>query len=160
VTLEEIKAFNVPRELVGATEDALREAGTKGYELFVLWSGRIVNNHFSVDHIYVPAQQSYRLEGGPCVQVLAPELDRLNRWLYSEKQVLAAQVHTHPNEAYHSETDDSYPIVTVTGGLSVVVPHFCREEFGSPGIAVFRLTRLGWEQQSKAVVDELIQVIG
>lgn len=32
------------------------------------------------------------------------------------------QVHTHPSEAFHSETDDAFPVVHKTGFLSLVIP--------------------------------------
>lgn len=34
------------------------------------------------------------------------------------------QIHTHPEEAFHSETDDDYPIIHKPGFLSLVVPNF------------------------------------
>ena len=34
------------------------------------------------------------------------------------------QVHTHPQEAFHSPTDDAYPIVQTPGFLSLVIPDF------------------------------------
>lgn len=158
MTLGGVKRFEVPQRLVRATEDALREAGAKGYERFVLWSGRVDDDLFVVEHIYVPAQRSYKLRRGVCVQVEAGELDRLNRWLFTNHQVLGVQVHAHPQDAYHSDTDDSYPIVTILGGLSIVVPYFCRDEMLGPDTAVFRLTADGWRQESKQIGDALVQV--
>lgn len=34
------------------------------------------------------------------------------------------QVHTHPGEAFHSQTDDAWPIVHTAGFLSLVIPQF------------------------------------
>lgn len=34
------------------------------------------------------------------------------------------QVHTHPGAAYHSATDDSFPMLTTSGFLSLVIPRF------------------------------------
>jgi hypothetical protein len=34
------------------------------------------------------------------------------------------QVHTHPREAFHSVTDDAYPIIHKPGFLSLVIPNF------------------------------------
>ena len=39
---------------------------------------------------------------------------------------MAGQVHSHPTNAYHSSTDDSYPLATLVGALSVVIPNFAR----------------------------------
>ena len=34
------------------------------------------------------------------------------------------QVHTHPGAAFHSPTDDAYPLIHQTGFLSLVIPDF------------------------------------
>ncbi|WP_316213766.1 MULTISPECIES: hypothetical protein [unclassified Bradyrhizobium] len=46
--------------------------------------------------------------------------------LRSQKLALAAQVHSHPKLAFHSETDDKWAIVRHEGALSIVVPHFAK----------------------------------
>jgi hypothetical protein len=144
MTLEPIQEFQVPSAVVETTDSALREAGTSGYERFVLWTGSVRDERFSVEHVYIPDQRSYRGEDGLHVRVDAPELNRLNRWLYENKQLLAVQVHSHPKEAYHSETDNRYPIVTTLGGLSIVVPNFGRDGIRSSGTVAYRLSAEGW----------------
>jgi len=37
---------------------------------------------------------------------------------------IRAQVHTHPQRAFHSPTDDTWPIVHTAGFLSLVIPNF------------------------------------
>lgn len=37
---------------------------------------------------------------------------------------IRAQVHTHPGEAFHSRTDDEFPIIHTPGFLSLVIPNF------------------------------------
>jgi hypothetical protein len=37
---------------------------------------------------------------------------------------IRVQVHTHPHEAFHSETDDAFPIIHRSGFLSLVIPNF------------------------------------
>lgn len=34
------------------------------------------------------------------------------------------QVHTHPREAFHSQSDDAFPIIHTPGFLSLVIPNF------------------------------------
>jgi hypothetical protein len=57
---------------------------------------------------------------------------------------LIAQVHSHPNEAYHSEADDEYAIVTAEGGLSFVVPNFGKAPLDPTIWAIYRLTQGEW----------------
>jgi hypothetical protein len=49
------------------------------------------------------------------------------------------QVHTHKFDAFHSETDDGYPIVNTAGFLSLVLPRFAT---GPVGLSDAYLTRL------------------
>ena len=37
---------------------------------------------------------------------------------------IPVQVHTHPHDAFHSETDDEFPIIHKPGFLSLVIPNF------------------------------------
>jgi len=144
VTLADVHRFQVPYQIVQQTEEKLRHAGSEGYEIFVLWSGRQEGHLFRVQTPHVPKQKSYRLPTGLCVRVEGQELHRLNVWLYEAEEILAVQVHAHPTEAYHSETDDTYPIVATLGGLSIVAPDFCRDGLFVEGTAIYRLESNGW----------------
>jgi hypothetical protein len=142
--LAAVRQVVITEELVAATEAALREAGKDGLERFVLWTGTEAGPQFVVRNIHVPPQRSYRLGSGVCVTVDGPALHGLNVWLFEHSQVLGAQVHTHPTEAYHSDTDNAFAIVTELGGVSLVVPDFCANALLAPGYAAYRLSHRGW----------------
>ncbi len=152
MTLADVEQFQVPATIVNQTEEALRSAGAEGYEAFVLWSGEQKGRLFTVRTAHVPRQDSYRLASGLCVRVDGSELHRLNVWLYEAAETLAVQVHAHPDEAYHSETDDTYPIVATLGGLSVVAAEFCRKGLFSPSTAIYRLYPDGWTEQTADLI--------
>lgn len=159
MSLEQVQEFVIPGEVVAATELSLRTAGRRGHESFALWTGTIsAPGVLRVEHLFVPRQTAHRSEDGVCVTVSSEELDRLNRWLYAERQVLAVQLHTHPGLAYHSDTDNAYPIVTTLGGLSVVLANFGRSSFGSERTATYRLGAEGWKRLAQRVVQQLIRV--
>ena len=147
-TFESIRAFVVPADLCDATDRRLREAGLDGNERFILWSGVVRDDRLLVRTSHCPKQTVYRFAGGLCVRVEADELHRLNVWLYENSERLAIQVHSHPTEAFHSETDDAYPMVTTIGGLSLVVPDFARNGVRGPGVALYRLSTAGWQRLS------------
>jgi hypothetical protein len=158
MSLAEVDEFAVPANLVDVTEDQLREAGRQVAERFVLWTGRRHGHRFAVETLHVPAQTAYRLESGLCVRVDGPALQELNDWLFANDQRLAVQVHAHPGRAYHSDLDSAFPIITVLGGLSIVVPDFCRRSLLGRGTAAYRLTRRGWKP-SQTSLDRLVTVI-
>jgi hypothetical protein len=125
VTLAEVEEFVVPLDLIDQTLEPLQEAGRQGYEAFVLWGGRLDGpNRFEFVSAYFPEQTTSRGEDGLLVAVEGEALFRVNRAFYGEGLALAGQVHSHPTDAYHSDTDDAYPLMTLTGGLSGVVPDF------------------------------------
>ena len=157
MTLDGVKTFSAPRSVVATTERSLRHAGRDGYELFVLWSGTRDGPSFHVKTAHVPQQTSYRLKTGLCVRVEGDALHALNVWLFEHGEMLGAQVHAHPTDAYHSETDDSFPIVTTLGGLSLVVPDFCRAGLFVRS-AAYRLADDGW-RRDPANVARLIEVV-
>ncbi|HEX6679824.1 MAG TPA: hypothetical protein VF063_04185 [Gaiellaceae bacterium] len=138
MTLAEVAEFIVPLELVDQTLEPLQEAGQRGYEAFVLWGGRFAGEaRFDFVSAYFPEQTMTRGEEGLLIVVDGEALFRVNRAFYEHGLTLAGQVHSHPSDAYHSDTDDAYPLVTLVGGLSAVVP-----DFGEGGHA--RLAEWAW----------------
>ena len=155
MTLRGVRRFRIQASAVRETEEAIRSAGLEGYELFVVWSGTRDGDTFVVAEVHVPRQVSYKLDGGLCVRVDGPELHRLNVWLYEARQVVGVQVHSHPGDAYHSETDDTYPIATLDGSLSIVLPSFGRGGFGTNDIAAYRLGGDGWLELTGPLSDSV-----
>ena len=46
--------------------------------------------------------------------------------LAREQRAVRAQVHTHPGAAFHSDTDDHWPLISQPGFISIVIPDFAR----------------------------------
>jgi|SRR5579862_5557890 len=67
--------------------------------------------------------------------------------LGDENMGIRVQVHTHPGEAFHSPTDDAFPIIHKPGFLSLVIPNF---GLGPVGFNEAFLTEIqpdgGWQQ--------------
>ena len=153
-----IRAFVVPADICDASDRYLREAGRDGNERFILWTGVVRGDRLLVRTLHVPKQTAYRSSSGLCVRVEGDELHRLNVWLFENEERLAIQVHSHPTEAYHSDTDDTYPIVTTLGGLSLVVPDFARYGVRGPATALYRLSKRGWEELAPKDARQLLQM--
>jgi hypothetical protein len=144
-------------KLLERSEQSLRRAGCDGCELFVLWSGRQDGERCEVLDGHVPRQTSFKTKDGLLVRVDGAALHKLNTWLYENGQTLIAQLHAHPEDAFHSDTDDTYPIVTQLGGLSLVAANFCREGLISDSTAAFRLREDGWVEEPTPIA-ELVRV--
>ncbi|KKM85300.1 hypothetical protein LCGC14_1290430 [marine sediment metagenome] len=71
-------------------------------------------------------------------------------------------MHTHPDGAFHSCIDDEYPILTLPGSLSIVIPDFANIKIRSilSEMMVYRLIINEWKLQSKEEVKDLFKIIG
>ena len=98
----------------------LQEAGRRGTECVVLWFGRREGAFILVQQVYRPNQMAradrFRIPSDSMEAVLSE--------ISSKRLMIAAQVHSHPFEAFHSKADDAWAIVRHVGALSLVVPDF------------------------------------
>lgn len=159
--LLEISSIKLPIRCVKEVYSHLREVGIKRFEGVALWAGVATSeSSFNVTTTIIPKQTSYNHEHGLLYTVDGDELYKINVWLYQNRLTLISQIHSHPGAAYHSDTDDAFPIVAVNGGLSIVIPDFGHGEFSIDDWAVYRLIPgNGWVEQSNKQVNELIKIV-
>ena len=149
----------VTPETLGETYEHLRNLGSRGLEGVALWAGRQSGDKFDVLSTIIPRQTSLRTPDGLMYVVGEDELHRINVFLYHERMTLVSQIHSHPQEAFHSPTDDEYPIVATLGGLSIVVPDFARGVTGPNDWVVFRLRSTGWQYLEAHEVNALFSIV-
>jgi hypothetical protein len=143
-SLTNVTEVLTPWRVVEETQTHLRRAGAEGLEGMALWAGQLTDSRFEVRAAIIPQQQGHRTEHGLAVSVPGSELHRINMWLHRNKLRLIAQIHSHPTDAYHSDTDDRYAIATALGSLSIVVPDFSVRPFALDDCAAFRLSMPSW----------------
>jgi hypothetical protein len=144
LSLTAVKEVHAPASIVEATQSHLRSTGQQGFEGMALWAGRLEGDYFQVTDAVIPQQQGHRTEHGLAVSVPGDELHRINIWLHRNRLRLIGQIHSHPTEAYHSDTDDQYAIATALGSLSIVVPDFAVRPFQLEDCAAYRLSTRPW----------------
>ena len=131
---------------VQVTLDFLRSAGERGCEGVVLWLGRREADSIAVTEAYVPEQEA----AGDFFRIPPHAIAALLTYLGENEVFIAAQVHSHPFEAFHSEADNAWAIVRHRDALSLVVPYFARATFadGFVGqIAAFQLSATNvWQE--------------
>ena len=156
--LLDVRAFIIPSSILSETIDFLREVGVKGFEGFVLWTGQLSDPHtFRFGHAIVPEQRAMMTESGLLVTVEGKALFEVNKAAHTHNEILAAQIHSHPTDAYHSSTDDAFPLVTLVGALSVVVPNFGKNALRDIDLwAWYRLSKRGkWVPATKTTKVEI-----
>lgn len=109
--------------LVETTLSRLREAGNARCECVMLWLGRRAEDHIEVVDAYRPEQVARE----DMFQIPPASMNLLYGELRRRRLMVAAQVHSHPQEAFHSRADDRWAIVRHEGALSLVVPYFASD---------------------------------
>lgn len=154
-----LRKFEFSSEIIIETYSFLRRAGVEGFEAVALFAGKIENQNAHITEVIFPEQKSYKLESGLMYAVDGEELHRINVWLYKKKLKLLGQIHSHPQDAYHSDADDAFPIMSTQGGLSIVVPDFAKHPLNPLEWAYYRLSKSGdWLELTESEIIDLIHI--
>jgi proteasome lid subunit RPN8/RPN11 len=115
--------------LISCTSDTLhrtiailRAGGERREERVVLWLAQrsALRLPAPIVEVYEPEQ----ITAVDFFKLPAESLRALMTHLSEKRLRIAAQVHSHPGEAYHSRADDEWAIVRHVGALSLVLPRF------------------------------------
>jgi hypothetical protein len=131
-----VSPLEVGAAMIVETVDYLREWSLR--ERVVLWLGRRDGDRTLVREVYVPIQ----VTAADLFRIPAEGMDALFSHMRAERLMVAAQVHTHPAEAFHSPADDEWAIVRHEGGLSLVLPRFCQTTTASTFVEDAKVYRL------------------
>jgi hypothetical protein len=117
--------FHVPQLVLQRTFDHFRACGGGRRECQSLWTSSWNAVHEITDVVH-PKHRAH--VGG--FELDSAWLNRFWLQLAERREGVRIQVHTHPGEAFHSQTDDAFPIVHSPGFLSLVIPRFAKGEVG------------------------------
>ncbi len=156
--LDTVQHISIDSAVISRTLQVLQLFGARECEGLVLWLGEVTETGAQITHAAVPDQRPIKGEEGVGYFVDGAALFELNRRLSETGLRLIAQVHSHPGEAYHSETDDRYAIVTADGGLSLVVPNFGCAGTDPSDWAVYRLKNGNWRELAEREIRSLLSV--
>lgn len=145
--------------VVANTLRFLQASGEQEHEGIVLWLGVRAGSTIQIKNVYQPA---HRAEAD-MFHIPSASMLQLKEYLRKNRLFVAAQVHSHPLEAFHSSADDKWAIVRHVGALSIVIPYFARQTTPATffeNIAVFRLSQSNeWELVPKHKVMELCKLV-
>ena len=122
--------------------------GYRWQEGVAYWLGQSRDDQSVIDDIILADDISGIRRHGYGAEIPIKSTGAIGEIVHRKKKILLAQVHSHPGEAYHSDTDDMNPISHRIGFLSVVVPCF--------GFGVHNLTDCKiYEYFGRGIWDEL-----
>ena len=110
--------LKVAGDAMPATLEVLRRCGQGECECAVYWTGPTSDG--AVDGVEHPAHT--RSAFG--YEVESDWLTDFWKRLAATKRSVKAQIHTHPGEAFHSASDDRWPIISQVGFISIVLQNF------------------------------------
>jgi hypothetical protein len=112
--------YHVPFEILDESLEFLRRQGRRGHEGVALWAGRFGGDGFQIGRAIIPRQTTGRL----FYRISNDETFRVLESVSNEDLVIPMQIHSHPQEAFHSEVDDERAFIRHENAISIVVPYF------------------------------------
>lgn len=126
--------YRLPRRMIDETFATFRSCGAGKRECQLYWASSW-DEPLALTHLIHPKHKS-------SAYALSLDDDWITKFwlnLADERLGVRVQVHTHPGEAFHSRTDDAFPLIHEAGFLSLVIPDFA---FGSVGFDRAYLTEI------------------
>jgi hypothetical protein len=117
--------YRVPRRMIDETFAILRSCGAGERECQLYWASPW-DEPLSLIHVVHPNHSSSF--GG--VTLDEAWINKFWVELADSGLGVRVQVHTHPSEAFHSKTDDDFPLIHEVGFLSLVIPDFAHGPVG------------------------------
>jgi hypothetical protein len=152
--------YSIPRAVIMQSLAFLRSQGTRGHEGVVLWPAMLNGSgRCDVRECLVPQQVTgryfYRIPDSETFRVIEYVADR--NW------VVPIQLHSHPEEAFHSPVDDECAFVQHRNGISIVVPDFAAFPdllFLDKAIVYALVKGDEWRELTRSEVERRFSIVG
>lgn len=120
-----IRRLDIPAPVFRRTLDRLGGSGKAASENVAYWSGTLCRGRIGTvkSAIFADDYAGFSSSSGHASVTLGSAL-QMGADIHRRGEILFAQIHTHPREAFHSRTDDAHPISHRRGFFSLVVPWF------------------------------------
>ena len=153
-----ITRYKVPQPILRSTADALRQVGQGRKEAVALWQGKILSDtEAQVSKLIIPKQ----ITGPRHFNIPMNERLRIMDDINKVGEFILIQLHTHPEQAFHSEADDRYAVTKHLHAISIVIPNFGMRWTGNLAHASVHLN-LGqgvWQTLTAGDVARLFEII-
>lgn len=144
--------YRVPRAVLDQTFATFRMCGRGRHECQALWTSSWQACE-AITNVCHPTHKAHT--GG--FEVDDHWLSRFWLDLAAAGDGIRVQIHTHPREAFHSATDDQYPVIHTAGFLSLVIPNF---GLGPVGFSGAYLTEIMPDGRWRAVeIEDRFEVV-
>ena len=142
--------YAIAPTLIAQTFAELRKCGSGHRECQILWTSPWTEQE-RILRIVHPDHSS----SGGGFQLNSQWLTRFAFELEGLQEGVRVQVHTHPGRAFHSSTDDRFPMVSTPGFLSLVIPNFAQGPVGFKDAYLTELQPDGCWMQVTEIEDRI-----
>lgn len=109
-----------PQSFIDETLSHLRVGGSRKCETVVLWLGTVLDGIGEVRDVYRP-EQKVDID---FFHIPQESMRAMMKRIKETRFQILAQVHSHPEDAFHSRADDTWAIIRHVGAVSIVIPYF------------------------------------
>jgi hypothetical protein len=118
-----VLTYSISRPLFADTFRQLRECGQGRNECQVLW----ISPWAAPEVITAVVHPKHSVHSFG-FEVESAWVSSFWKQLATESAGIRCQIHTHPGRAYHSRTDDNWPVIHTAGFFSLVIPNLAMGE--------------------------------
>lgn len=134
--------YRLPRRMIDETFAHFRSCGNGENECQVYW---LSHQERPLDLIEVSHPRHWASRYGLAIE--GKWISNFWSDIANRKMSVRFQVHTHPAQAFHSATDDAFPLMFHAGFLSLVIPDFALGPIGFEGAYLTEIQSDGeWKQ--------------
>jgi hypothetical protein len=158
-TFKEISKIILPSSCINKAYKQMRVAAMQRLEAVALFAGIEENNIFHILETVIPGQLSQRGEVDLAPVVPEQEWQRIRSWLQENEFDLIAQIHSDPRQAYQVLPNETWSLIHVIGGISIVVPDFALGPTNPETWSVYRLAAGNkWIELDKNEICHLFEI--
>ena len=148
-----ITRYHIPNSILYDTLSRLRTIGVDCKEGIAYWSGILDKNEAFVSRVIFADDYPEFQNEEYFAKVSLDAAFKIGEAIHEKNELLFAQIHTHPREAFHSFVDDRYPISHRIGFVSIVVPNFAQNVTSLSECAILEYRgQAKWDTLSNAKV--------
>jgi hypothetical protein len=119
-----IHSIKIYETVFQKTLEELRRIGDGDKEGIAYWSGTLNETDATIKNVDFADEYTEFHNEELFASVSLDMSFKIGEKIHQRNEILFAQVHTHPFEAFHSFVDNTYPISHRIGFFSIVIPHF------------------------------------
>jgi len=156
-----IHSVRVDGRVFQDTLQELKKVGDGNKEGIAYWSGTLNETKATIKNVMFADEYPEFHNEELFASVSLDMSFKIGEKIHERNEILFAQVHTHPGEAFHSFVDNTYPISHRVGFFSIVIPYFGKNVNSLSQCKIFEYEgKAKWHELNKDEIKRKFEVEG